>query len=334
MTIQKVRLAPPLFGAPVLRYQNNGMAGWCKENSVSQWQKGSGWTANLYGGTQTGDDWAAAFIPVNELHTPDFNSAMWTYYMTNAEVYGVNMVIWLHDPNNGFKRAEVTQAPSHADLSKVAGWNSHTLNTATAQFFWYGEDWSGGSAAALSGSDLTSGAGNQYTWAQYQTDNLFRGWTISRISLEYGWYSTGTFEDAWLADLKLNGERILLQPQPGERAGGETKYFHKATAGNSSTRATLVTPAATKRIRIHSIYMVTASSTTSTFELYFDTGTNITSDATKAIVLVTLDADTVPGHSIQFGSDGPLGVIGDVVSMRTGTDITTNGSYVITYHEE
>ncbi|KKL96343.1 hypothetical protein LCGC14_1845460, partial [marine sediment metagenome] len=178
MTIQKVRLAPPLFGAPVLRYQNNGMAGWCKENSVSQWQKGSGWTANLYGGTQTAwDDWAAIFIPVNELHTPDFNSALWTYYMTNAEVYGVNMVIWLHDPNNNDNRVEVTQAPSHAHLAKASGWDAHELNIETTQFFYFGE--------GVSGSGLS--AGTQYKWSQFQVDPLFRTWTIYRISLEYGW---------------------------------------------------------------------------------------------------------------------------------------------------
>ncbi|MCH8287107.1 hypothetical protein IIB79_11375, partial [candidate division KSB1 bacterium] len=45
---------------------------------------------------------------------PDFKSALWTYHMTNAEVYGVNMVIWLHNPDDNDKRVEVTHASSGA----------------------------------------------------------------------------------------------------------------------------------------------------------------------------------------------------------------------------
>ena len=322
-----------LFGKPVLRYQNNGMAGWCRENSLSQWQKGGGWTANLYGGVQSGnDDWAAVYIPVNEMPVSEFTEAQWSYYMTGTETMGVNMVIWVHDYDDFDRRAEITQRGNVAGLEKTRYWNTHKLNTATSQFFWYGEDWSSTAAASLVGSNLTSGT--LYTWAQFQADNLFKNWSIYRISFEYGWEASGTFDDVWLAEVNLNGISVPLKPSPDERAGGETKYFYKATADDSTTRATLVTPAAAKRIRIHSIYMVTASATASTFELYFDTGTDITSDTAKAIALVTLDTDTVASHSIQFGDDGPLGVIGDVVSMRTGTNITTTGSYVITYHEE
>ena len=326
MTIPMVRIAPPLFGEPVLSYQNAGMAGWCKENSVSQWQKGSGWTANLYGGTQTAwDDWAAIFIPVNELHLTDFNSAMWSYYMTETETFGVNIVLWVHDPNDFDKRAEITQLGSVVE--KATGWDAHELNRDTVQFFFLGEN--------TGDTSLSSGSDNLHSLNTFKSDSLFRGWTIYRTSFEYGWETGGDeFKDVWVADIKLNGERILLVPQSGERAGGESKYLYKGTTGNSTTRVTLVTPAVAKRIRIHSIYMVTASATGSTFELYFDTGTYITSDASKAIALVQLDTDKVSSESIQFGSDGPLGVIGDVVSMRTGTDITTYGSYVITYHEE
>ncbi len=319
------RILDPVFGPPMLRYQLNGMAGWCKEDSLSQWQKGCGWTANLYGGTQTGDDWAAVFVPADEVRVPDFKSAMWTYYMTGAQSMGVNIVIWIHDPKDFKNRAEVTQVGGASGLGKAAYWNSHVYNVDTTQMFFYGEN--------TTGTALT--AGTQYKWSEFQADVLFKTWTIYRISLEYGWEASGTFADVWLAELQLNGERILLKPQPGERAGGETKQIFQATAGDSSTVATIITPAAAKRVRIHSIFMNTASATAAQFEVYFHTGANITTTPAKAIAACTLDTDTQAFETVQFGDrEGPVGAIGEVVSIRTSVNITTNGNFTIVYHEE
>lgn len=203
MAVPTRRIIDPMFGRPLLRHANNARAAWVKENSLSQWQKGSGWTANLYGGAQTGDDWAAIFIPTNELPIADFNAAMWSYYMTNAETMGVNIVIWIHDPTNFSKRAEVTQLANVSGLGKASGWNAHVFNPATVQMFFYGEN--------TTGTGLT--AGTNYAWTAFQADALFKYWTIYRVSIEYGWEASGTFDDAWVADLKLNGERILLVPE-------------------------------------------------------------------------------------------------------------------------
>lgn len=325
MAVPTRRIIDPMFGRPILRWAGTGMAGWCKENSLSQWQKGSGWTANLYGGTQSGDDWAAIFIPVNEMPIADFNAAMWSYYMTNAETMGVNIVIWIHDPTDFSKRAEVTQLANVAGLGKASGWNAHVFNPATVQMFFYGEN--------TTGTGLT--AGTNYAWTAFQTDALFKNWTIYRVSIEYGWEASGTFDDAWVADLKLNGERILLVPEVGIRPGGETKTVYLATAAPSTTRATIITPAAAKRVRVHSIFMNTASATAAQFEVYFHTGANITSDTTKAVAACTLDTDTQAFETVQFGEkDGPIGAVGEVLSIRTGTDITTNGNFTVVYHEE
>ena len=324
MSVPTRRIIDPMFGKPVLRYSDAGMAGWCKENSLSQWQKGSGWTANLYGGAQSGDDWAAIFVPVNEMPVPDFNNAQWSYYMTAIETMGINIVIWIHDTNDLSKRAEVTQLANVAGLGKAAAWNAHKWNIDTTQMFFYGEN--------TTDTGLT--AGTNYKWTEFQTDALFKNWTIYRISIEYGWEASGTFDDAWVADLKLNGERILLVPEAGQRAGGETQTKYLATASPSSTRATIITPAAAKRVRIHSIFMNTASATASQFEVYFHTGANITSDATKAIAACTLDTDTQAFETVQFGNDGPVGAVGEAVSIRTSVDITTNGNFTVTFHEE
>jgi hypothetical protein len=312
-----------LFGEPVLRAGGVSTVAWCKENSVSQWQKGGGWTANLYAGINSGDDWAGVFIPVNELPITQFTAAQWSYYMTNAESAGVNIVVWIHDPTDFSKRAEVTQVGG--SVAKASGWNTQAFTIATTGMFFYGENTTGTALVA----------GTQYAWSQFQTDALFKNWVIYRISLEYGWEGSGTLDDAWLAEVSLDGMYIPLHPQVGERAGGETKQVYLATASPSSTVATIITPAATKRARIHSIFMNTASATASQFEVYFHTGANITTTPSKAIAACTLDTDTQAFETVQFGStDGPLGAIGEVVSIRAATDITTNGNFTIVYHEE
>ena len=226
-----------MFGEPTLQKGKNGDAVWARGyQAQSTHQKSpTGWVANLYGGTQTGDDWAAVYIPVNELMStlfrPDSFQTKWSYYQTNTEVYGVNLVIWMHDPNDFDKRIEVTQAPSHADLEKAAGWNAHELDETVTQFFFFGEN--------TSGTGLT--AGTQYTWEQFQTDALFRAWTIYRISLEWGWYSTGTFEEAWVADIRLNGETVLLKPDSS--GTGRIGYRHKVvTSGDPAFTLAPKTP--------------------------------------------------------------------------------------------
>ncbi len=97
-----------LFGNPVLQWADAGLAGWSKTNTLSQNQKGSGWTADLYGGAQTGNDWGALYLPVNELPVTQLTTAQWSWYQTNAESMGLGIVIWVHDHDDFDKRAEIT----------------------------------------------------------------------------------------------------------------------------------------------------------------------------------------------------------------------------------
>lgn len=191
-----------LFGHPVLRATNNSIARWANPPNTTIAQKGGGWLAELFGGLQTGDDFAAVYIPVNEMPIKVFEEAQWSYYMTASDSFGVNIVIWLHDPADFDKRCEVTQMGSVSGLEKTSGWNAHEFNTATTQMFFYGE--------GTTGTALT--AGTQYTWAQFQADNLFKDWVISRISIEFGWQASGTFGTAYVAEIKLNEIPIPLIP--------------------------------------------------------------------------------------------------------------------------
>jgi len=191
------------FGRPTLAAANNGRARWIRGSTSPLDQKApTGWLADLYGGAQTGDDWARLSIPVNELPVTEFNRAQWSWYQTATESMGVNIVIWMHDPDDNDKRAEVTQVGGISGLDKSAGWNSHEFVTTTTQMFFYGE--------GTTGTGLT--AGTQYTWDQFRTDTLFDGWTIYRITLEWGWEASGTFESAYIAEVKLNGTVIMLEP--------------------------------------------------------------------------------------------------------------------------
>jgi len=239
--IPTVRILDPLFALPILRADNNGRATWVHVNARAQWQRGTGWQANLYGGVQTGgNNWAAMFVPVSELKVTDLNAALWSYRLTAAQTFGVNIVIWVHDPNNFAKRAEITQLGNVAGLGKTLGLNAHTLDKTVAQFFWNGEDWSTGEAVALTGSGLTSGPGNLYTWAQFQADALFSTWHIYRISLEYGWEASGTFDNVWVVELKLNGYMVPIRPSVEEMLemlrGSGAVYIKVDAAGADTAR--------------------------------------------------------------------------------------------------
>lgn len=209
-----------LFGHPVLRFDKNSFAYWEEDTRSPLLQKGGGWLAALEGNTQTGDDWAAVYIPVNEFPVPSFTEAQWSYYMTTTQTMGVNIVIWVHDGDDFDKRAEITQIGNHADLEKAAGWNAHEFTTSTGGMFFYGEN--------TSGTLLTSGT--QYTWSQFQSDPLFKSWLIYRISIEYGWEASGTFDPVWVAEVKLNEVPVPLKPNAEDILHAPTKGSGLLTA--------------------------------------------------------------------------------------------------------
>lgn len=213
-----------MFGEPTLSAANNSSASWARGCVSPLDQKSNtGWLANLYGGIQTNDDWARAEIPVNEIPVSCFNNALWTYYMTATETMGVNIVIWVHDPFDFDKRAEITQDATIATLEKAAGWNAHEFDPTVTQMFYYGE--------GVANTSITPTAGTKYTWAQFQGDECFNTWTVYKITIEYGWEASGTFDDAWVADIQLNGQKIMLKPDSGGSGRIARRYVEQAGAG-------------------------------------------------------------------------------------------------------
>ena len=60
------------YGEPTLESGNDGCAVWSRGSVSPLDQKSStSWLANLYGGVQTGSDWARVNIPVNEKLVPE-----------------------------------------------------------------------------------------------------------------------------------------------------------------------------------------------------------------------------------------------------------------------
>ena len=213
------------FGKPTLVSANYGKAEWVLGSQIdSTYQKSpSGWLAYLYGGVQTNDDYAAMNIPVDNLPVPNLKTALWSYYMSAAEAFGVNMVIWVHDPFDPDNRAEITQRQQHANLAKGAGWNSHVMNPSTDYWFYYGE--------GTTNTNLV--AGTDYGWDDFVADEMFNTWRIYRISFEFGWSGpTKTFDPAYLADVILNGQQILLGPPSGKHK--KTVLVTKTVVGGAN----------------------------------------------------------------------------------------------------
>lgn len=216
------------FGEPSLFAARNSDACWVRTPPASVYQKSpSMWCANLYGGVQTNDDWASIVIPVNEVKVTDLTSAMWTYLMTNAESAGVNIVIWVHDPTDFKKRAEITQTMGEA--SKAAGWNVESLSSSADELFYYGEN--------VGSPDTCTTAGTEYNWAEYQIDSVFSTWTIYRITLDYGWLASSTLDDAWVTEIIINGQQIILKPDSGGTGRIGHRYYLATTAALDASLA-------------------------------------------------------------------------------------------------
>lgn len=296
------------FGHPVPRSTGVSQAYWAKSTTSPYPQKGSGWQILLNGGVQSGSNWAGIFIPVDELPLTLFNKrTLWSYYMSGTETMGVNIVFWVHDPTDLDKRAEITQLGSISGLAKTSGWNAHALNTSTDQFFFYGE--------GTTGTDLTAGPPNYYGLDDFQGDVLFRSWTIYRISLEYGWEASGTFDPAWVADIILNDEKITLRPTEDELAAPVFQYHTGAAA--LATALSPKTPFRLERIELH----LNAAATQENFTVSIDAGRGTVYD----VNLVTEAMSGIQDDIWSFGVGYEYQEGDEIDCTWTNTDTMTYG---------
>lgn len=301
-----------LFGEPALTARNNGCALWAKSGISPLDQKSTtGWLANLYGGVQSGwDDYARVEVPVNEMYLDDLKTVLWSYYMTEAEAMGVNMVIWVHDPSDMDKRAEITQLADIATLEKGAGWNAHELVSTVDQFYFYGEN--------TTGTNLTEGPPNYYGLDDFVSDILFSTWTIYKISFEYGWQTgDNEFKDAWVADIKINGMVIPLKPDSG--GSGRVGYRWATGAGALATALTPKTPFRLLSVMLH----LNGAPTQETFTIKCDAGRGSAYDT--LLYSQDLSVDTPTDVIRTFGEGYDFLPDDEIDCAWTNTDTKTYG---------
>jgi len=314
-----------MFDEPTLIARNNGDAVWVRPGISPYFQKSStGWLANLYGGVQSSwDDFAAVYIPVNEMPLKDLAAAQWSYYLTEAEAFGINMVIWVHDPTDFDKRAEITQQADIATLEKAAGWDAHELNVATDQFYYYGE--------GTTGTALTTAPPNYYGLDDFQGDALFSKWTIYRISFEYGWHTgDNEFTDAWVADIKLNGQMIPLKPD----SGGSGKTGRRRYEVTSVAVAKTLAPKTNFRLLSLSAHVTATPVDGEVFTLTVDSTLAGATDVTDFDTLIFSEDmydSSATSLFVQFGEGYDFGETEeiDIAQANGGTDLSWG--IVLTY---
>ena len=132
--------------------------------------------------------------------------------------------------------------------------------------------------------------------------------------------------------INLLGPLFTRAWRPG---ASEVKNLWSTSPSSSTTKATFLTPTSGKKIRAVACHMTTSSATGSFLELYFGTGANISTDATKAIMYAWLDIGdvTVFGFSWPDGG-GPIGDADEVISIRTSASVAGGMRAVLHYREE
>lgn len=113
--------------------------------------------------------------------------------------------------------------------------------------------------------------------------------------------------------------------------GGEgTVITIRKTNASSTTKAIIITPAATLKVRIISVSIDFAGTTSNGLEIYFGDSTNITSDLNNAI-FEARQAAIGPVAMVWPPGHGPVGDAGEVVDIRGTASVAENVNCIITY---
>ena len=132
--------------------------------------------------------------------------------------------------------------------------------------------------------------------------------------------------------INLLGPLFTRAFKPG---ASEVKALRHLGSGTTTTRATMITPTSGKKIRIVSVQMMNTNADSTEVEVYFGTGTNITTNAGKEISAPRLDGIDMPSYGLSWpDGGGPVGVVDEVVSVRTGTAVGASMAVTTHYREE
>ena len=107
----------------------------------------------------------------------------------------------------------------------------------------------------------------------------------------------------------------------------------RASNTSSTTRATALTPTAGKAVRILSVNISFTGTTENGLEVYFGTGTNISSTVANAIAEAR-QAAIGPVFEAWLDGAGPIGDADEVVSLRGTASVAQVVDLIIVYREE
>ena len=127
----------------------------------------------------------------------------------------------------------------------------------------------------------------------------------------------------------------VLATSPRTPGASEVKLISVVPTTTSGDRATVATPSGGKKIRLISMSLVDTGLSTDPdgVELYFHTGTNISSDTANAVGIYACFG-TVAAYQEWPDGGGPIGDADEVLSWRTTTETETSMRLVVAYREE
>ncbi|MDA0797139.1 MAG: hypothetical protein O2826_03465 [Chloroflexi bacterium] len=115
----------------------------------------------------------------------------------------------------------------------------------------------------------------------------------------------------------------------------DTKVRYISDGSGSASRTTLITPPTGRRVRVVRVAITQVNSDANHFaELYFRSGTDIETDATKAIDLVKVPDQGEGATRTWSRGTGPVGSKNEVLSLRWTTAPTSSHKFIVEYTEE
>ena len=114
----------------------------------------------------------------------------------------------------------------------------------------------------------------------------------------------------------------------------------RGLVANTTTKATLLTPTSGKQVRLVAASYVGEGQGTIFMELYFGTGTNITTTAGNEIwegyhrYESAASTPHLGDNRVWPDGAGPVGAVDEVISMRTDAALNGETSWILHYREE
>ena len=133
----------------------------------------------------------------------------------------------------------------------------------------------------------------------------------------------------------MSGIIGLISVSAATPGAGEVQSIELRSSSDSRTRATGITPASGKRIRIIACQVHNNGSTESQGQVYFGEGADILTTPLNAILMAVLQTDINPDYGTSWPDGaGPVGDVDEVVSFKSDVDLASDLYALIQWREE